>query len=276
MVRIIATDLDGTLLKPIRKFSLVDKENKNYIKNFYGDIVLVSGRNPKFCAKVCNCLNIHHNFIALNGAVIVKNGNVIYRQSMKKTALYALLEYIETYYTNFEMLIFDKYDRITSYSPLKKWKLKYKHFRNALKVGRLHSKIKINNKKAKKLLINNIDVLKVIIYSESCEDLYNILKKEFKNHFELFPNSHSIEISPKGVNKGNALQYLINTTKVSNDEVYVVGDSTNDISMFNIFKNSFVMDSADSFTKTKATNIISKISDLDAYTRLNHNFLKEK
>ena len=78
MVRVIATDLDGTLLTPRKKFTLVAKENKDYLKNFYGDIVLVSGRNPRFCAKICNCLKIHHNFVALNGALIVKNGNVIY------------------------------------------------------------------------------------------------------------------------------------------------------------------------------------------------------
>ena len=58
----------------------VDKENKKFIKDFYGDVVLVSGRSPKFCAKICNCLHIHHNFISLNGAIIVKEGKVIYLQ----------------------------------------------------------------------------------------------------------------------------------------------------------------------------------------------------
>jgi hydroxymethylpyrimidine pyrophosphatase-like HAD family hydrolase len=72
MVKVIATDLDGTLLKPKRKFTLVEKENRKFIKNFYGDIVLNSGRQAKFCAKICNNLKIDHNFIALNGAIIVK------------------------------------------------------------------------------------------------------------------------------------------------------------------------------------------------------------
>ena len=85
MKKILLFDLDGTLLKPKRKFSLVEKENRKFIKEFYGDIVLNSGRSPKFCAKICNKLKIEHNFISLNGAIIVKNGNVIYRQSMKKT-----------------------------------------------------------------------------------------------------------------------------------------------------------------------------------------------
>lgn len=276
MVKVIATDLDGTLLKPKKVLSLVERENKKYIGNFYGDVVLVSGRNPKFCAKICNCLNIQHNFIALNGAVIVKNGNVIYRQSLKKTALFALLEFIESYYDSFELMIFDKYDRIIDYSPIKKAKIRLKHLKYAIKNGRLHEKIIINNKKAENLLVNTTEIYKAIIYSDNCDDMYNIIKKEFKAHFELFPSSHSIEISPKGVNKGNALQYLINTTNLNNDDIYVVGDSSNDIPMFNLFENSFAMDSSDAFTKTKAKYTISKFCDLNNFTKLNNNFKEDK
>lgn len=276
MVRVIATDLDGTLLKPKRKFSLVEKENKDFIKKFYGDIVLISGRSPKFCAKVCNCLNIHHNFVALNGAVIVKNGNAIYRQSLKKTALVSMLDFIESYYTDFEMLLFDKYDRIICYSPLSKRKIKLKHFKHALKSGRLHDKIIVSNKKAHSLLNNKVDIYKAIVYCENCDDMNSLLQKEFKEHFAFFHNSHSIEIAPFGVSKGAALEYLINTTKVKKEEVYVVGDSSNDISMFELFKNSFVMDSANSNVKTKAKYTISKFSDLKKYTKLNRNFLDEE
>ena len=273
MVRIIATDLDGTLLNKKRKLTLIDKKNKKYIRSFYGDIVLVSGRNPKFCAKVCNCLNIHHNFISLNGAVIVKNGNVIYRQSMKKTALNSLLEFLESYYTHFELLIFDKYDRIISYSPQKELKTKIKHLKSAIKRGRLQDKIIVSNKKAKKVLESNIDIYKAIVYvNENCEDMLSLISKEYNEHFEFFPNTHSIEIAPKGVNKGEALQYLINTTKVKKDEVFVIGDGTNDLSMFNLFKNSFTMNTAKNEIKAKSKHTISNFHELEKYTTLNNNF----
>ena len=57
--------------------------------------------------------------------------------------------------------------------------------------------------------------------------------------------------------------------------MFVVGDSTNDISMFDLFENSFVMDSADSKVKTKAKHTISKFSDLKEYTKMNRNFIDE-
>jgi Cof subfamily protein (haloacid dehalogenase superfamily) len=276
MVKVIATDLDGTLLDTNSKFSLINKESKQFIKDFYGDIVIVSGRSPKFCAKICDSLKIHHNFIALNGAIIVKEGGVIYRQSMKKIAANAMIEFIDSYYTNYEILIFDKYDKIYSYSPIKKAKLKFEHFKHSIKNIKQNDKIIVNNKKAKKLLNSQTDIYKMIIYSTNCEDMFSLLKKEFKDYFNFFLTNHSIEIAPFGISKGDSLQYLINTTKLKNEDIIVVGDSSNDISLFQKFENSFAMESADTYTKSFAQKSISKFSDLRKYTKLNNNFKEEK
>lgn len=276
MVKVIATDLDGTLLKPRKIFAIVEKENKNFVREFYGDTVIVSGRDPKFCAKVCNCLKINHNFIALNGAVIVKEGTIIYRQSMKKSVLNSLLEFLEKYYTKFEFLIFDKYDKITCFSPINILKIKFKYFKKRLLNGRLNVKIKANNKKTKKLLSDNTPLLKALIYNQdNLEDMYYMLTKEFGDHFSFFNNGHSIEISPIGVSKGSALKYLIDTTAVKSEEVFVVGDDANDISMFEMFDNSFVMNHAKDNVKIKAKHKINKFSELINYTRLNDNFKEE-
>lgn len=272
MVKVIATDLDGTLLKPKKKFSLIDKENCNYIKNFYGDVVINSGRRAKFCAKICNKLKIEHNFIALNGAIIVKNGQVIYTQSMKKTIINNMLNLLEEYYNNFEFLIYDKYDKITCYTPKKKIDVKLKYFKNFFRLGRLCEKIKINNKLVKKYLNDNTEIYKVLIYFDNVEDMVNILKEKYDEHFEFYISDHSIEISPKGISKGNALKYLIETTKVKSNEVYVVGDSENDVSMFDKFENSFLILNKDNHLKIKTKYKIEKFSDLEKYTKLNKNF----
>lgn len=272
MVRVIATDLDGTLLKPKRKYSLIEKEIKKYIKNFYGDIVLVSGRNPKFCAKICNVLNIEHTFIALNGAVIVKNGDIIYHKSLNKVLLANMLEYLEENYDGYEFMLFDKYDNITCYSNIKKSSLMKKYFIHHLKNGKLHQKIKISNKKILKLLFDNTPIYKVIIYADQIDDIYENIYERFKEDYTFFQSSHSIEISPIGVDKGLALEYLINTTKVKNNEVYVVGDGANDITLFTKFSNSFAMNTSVNELKTKAKHTINKFCDLDDYTKLNGNF----
>lgn len=271
MVRVIATDLDGTLLKPIKRISLVEKANRKFIKEFYGDIVLNSGRSPKFCEKICNNLKIEHNFIALNGSIIVKNGTTIYSQSMKKTILNNLLKFLEENYDNYEFLIFDKYDKITCYTP-SKLRVKAKYFLHKIKNKRLCDKITVNNSKAKKYLNDKTEIYKAIIYHENTEDMASLLKEKYKEHFEFYVSKHSIEISPIGVSKGNSLKYLIDTTNVKYDEVYVVGDSVNDASMFNLFSNSFLVLNKENHLKTKTKYKIDKFSDLKKYTELNNNF----
>ena len=139
-------------------------------------------------------------------------------------------------------------------------------------VPTLGEKIKVNNKSVKKHLNDNTEIHKAIIYSKNIEDMACILKEKFSEHFEFFVSNHSIEISPAGVNKGEALKYLINTTQVKNGDVYVVGDSANDISMFENFENSFLILHKDNYLKIKTKYKIEKFSDLEKYTRLNKNF----
>ncbi len=273
MIKVLATDLDGTLLKPIDKHNLIAKENIKYLESFYGDIVIVSGRGPKFCAKVCNKLKIEHHFVAHNGAVIVKNGNVIYRQSMKKTILNNLKDFLVENFSNYQLVLFDKYDKIICFSPIPKHKLKAFQFKRHLKVGKLFQKTIISNKKALKILNDQTDIHKVVIYAkEDTIGMGNLLKEKFNEHFEFFISNKSVEITPKGVNKGAGLKYLIDTANIKEDEVIVVGDSANDIPMFDLFPNSFAVDSNDASVQTRVKYNIEKFTDLDKYTRLNKNF----
>ncbi len=272
MVKVIATDLDGTLLKPKKKFTLVDKENQKFIKEFYGDIVLCSGRKAAFCAKICNKLKIEHNFIALNGAIIVKDGNVIYRQSMKKTMVENMLYFLNEQYDNFEFLIYDKYDKIYCYSPKKKSTVKRKYFKSFIKNVRLCEKIIVNNALVGKYLNDDTEVYKVLIYTDNPEELTKILKEKYKEHFTFYPTKHSIEVSPIGVSKGASLKYLIETTKVKKDEVFVVGDNSNDEPMFEMFPNSFLITDKCKNITIKTKYKIDKFSDLKKYTKLNGNF----
>jgi len=68
------------------------------------------------------------------------------------------------------------------------------------------------------------------------------------------------------------LKYLIDTTKVKYNEVFVVGDGNNDLSMFELFSNSFAIEDSSNKLKIKAKHTIKKFSDIEKYTKLNDNF----
>ncbi len=68
-----------------------------------------------------------------------------------------------------------------------------------------------------------------------------------------------IEITKKGIHKGYALDHLLNYE--SFDSIYYVGDSANDIPMFEKISNSFVMSSADALVKEKARYEVSSVKE---------------
>ena len=264
MIKAIATDLDGTLLKPKKIFSLIEKENKNFLKSFNGTIILNSGRKVSFCKKICNKLNIDHNFIALNGAIIVKNGKAIYKSSINKEILKNLFEYIINEEKNFELLIYDEKDKITCYSTNKS-KTRKKFLESFIKNGRLNEKIEINNKKVLTHIENQIKIHKALLYIDYPSKLITKLEKEFSNQLNLYATNHSIEITPFETNKGIALKKFISSVNIKDDEIYVVGDSNNDLPMFELFKNSFLITKENNISNIKTKYTLNKFSELNKY-----------
>ncbi len=64
-----------------------------------------------------------------------------------------------------------------------------------------------------------------------------------------------IEVTVKGVNKGNALLAYCRKLGISKEEVIVFGDSENDLSMFRVFPHSYAMANSEEETKRKAAHV---------------------
>jgi hydroxymethylpyrimidine pyrophosphatase-like HAD family hydrolase len=66
----------------------------------------------------------------------------------------------------------------------------------------------------------------------------------------------NIEIMPKGITKGCASLYLAKYLKIGNDNVLVIGDEKNDISMLKSFKNSVTLLSSKDVVRKAAKIVI--------------------
>ena len=72
------------------------------------------------------------------------------------------------------------------------------------------------------------------------------------------------EITPQNCNKAYGLKFYCDYLKINHEDVYVVGDSGNDISMFNLFhENSYCMAKAYPSVKKYAAHTISRVHKLD-------------
>ena len=97
-IKLIATDLDGTLLNNQHKIS---EYNKNVIKaacEMGIKIILSTGRPVSAALKFLYDLNIDTELISFNGAMITdKNSNIIYNQSLNADIGKELINIAEKY-----------------------------------------------------------------------------------------------------------------------------------------------------------------------------------
>ena len=97
--------------------------------------------------------------------------------------------------------------------------------------------------------------------------VFDEFKEKYGNDFEIWFSGSAIEIMEKGTNKAHALKELLKVKGIQENEVAVVGDSGNDIPLFENFENSFVMKQAPEEVKMKAKVTLKSFDDLENYIK---------
>ena len=87
----------------------------------------------------------------------------------------------------------------------------------------------------------------------------------YEDDFTIVGQKNAMEITAKGVNKAKSLEEYLRINNISKDEVAVIGDSENDLVMFDSFNNSFCMSHAEEDIKKRAKHIVDSVSDLRDY-----------
>ncbi|MFS0823808.1 HAD family hydrolase [Bacillus sp. 1P02SD] len=93
-------------------------------------------------------------------------------------------------------------------------------------------------------------------------DMYEKLSNEFKDMIDLFiSEKHVLDIMPKEISKGNAIKKLLNEISLKPEEMACIGDSFNDIPMFRITPYSFVMSTAHDDVKKEANYEVESVAE---------------
>lgn len=85
---------------------------------------------------------------------------------------------------------------------------------------------------------------------------YNQIKEELQNEFDLVPSTFALlgkesgEISQKGITKGTGMKYLMDHYHMSKKDVLSIGDSYNDLPMFEESNICIAMGNADEYIKS--------------------------
>jgi len=256
MIKLIASDMDGTLLNSKHKISKGNLEAIKKAEEMGIKFAIATGRmyedvKPLLdeCDLICQCIVLNGGeYIDEKGKVL--EGIYIDREEAREIIDMIIKENIvaeiytnEGLYTvnNKEEALTEVAYRIKAYDP-------ETSFEEAIKFAESHPHF-VNLKYIEDIdefLNSNIKIGKFVAFYNDEETTLNV-KKKLESIGGLAISStftKNIEINNKEAQKGFILAKVADKMGIKRDEVMVIGDSFNDYSMFTEFIESFAMGNA--------------------------------
>ena len=242
MHHLVFCDLDGTLIK--RHSYIVNQYNINKITDFVkkGNIFVIStGRFIERIQPILNQINKECNnvkyVIGLVGAHIydVANHQDILCQPIDPTIFKELFDFANSHKISFLVNCQETFDIRKPYglNVHPKWIFKHMSKGMAFKVGDKNTKI-----------TSPLKLIFPFVRIRYGAKLYKELTKRFGKQLHIVKQNHYIEVVSKQADKGTAIKFLVKYLHYDNPDLYntiSIGDSENDIEMFNETNRKYVV-----------------------------------
>ena len=270
MYKLVAIDLDGTMLN---SYGMVTENTKQVIKNTINkgtEVIIASGRPIDSIKTIAKEIGTENYFIAGNGALIydIKKDEIIYEKFMNKQKVLEIIKICEE-----NSISYNIYTEKTIIAKGLKYNVLYYYKENLKKEENKKTNITIvedvyeyikNLENEKFLKITVCDETKSVFNSiirklRTVEDIdvldvLHMSRKMIKQGTEDVPiEYYYTEISLKDVDKWNAIEYLANKMNISKDEIIAIGDNINDKEMIENAKVGIAMG--------QSTPVITEIAD---------------
>lgn len=274
MYKLMAIDLDGTLLNSYGEVSNATREALIKAKEQGTEVVLASGRPISSTESLAVELGVDNYLISGNGAAVydIKNQEVIYDRFLTKEQVLNIAKLCEensffyNVYTEDEVIASSlNYNTLFYHKEnIKKIEEKRTHINIVQNIAEYieqsgkekflkitvcdESKFIFNSIMKKLKAINGIDVL----------DVEYMSKKKIKSGTEdIDIQYYYTEITNENVNKWSALEFLINKLQIDRSEVIAIGDNVNDKEMIENANLGVVMGNSNPKMKELANVIVA-------------------
>ncbi len=244
------SDVDGTFMQDHK----LNENTNNTVKSFIdagNKFVLCTGRIDSDIKKIEETIGFYGDYrISQNGSVIKdKNNNVIYKKLLPVAVITKLTEYV--YSLKDVTIEITEVDKRYSKAPRH---ISYQYT--------FTSEIIIDKDLVS--IIPNLECTLFLILSDN-EEQFSVISKYIKENFTgiyaVQTSPGCLEIISNEVSKGNAIAYLQDLLRIKSEDIIVAGDSYNDVSMFERFENSFVMETAPEDVKCYANNVVKNVAE---------------
>ena len=240
MIKLVASDLDGTIID--RNNNIFENNLKaiNDINNKNIDFVICTGKTYPIIKGMCSKFNASYGIFGNGNQIInLKTGEEIYKKLLTTSEINSCIDIARA--NNLHLHIYTDNEIITEelkYMDLRNYKLQQdKYYDTSLGIT-------VVDDIKQYLSFNKVNVCKLIISADS--DLSNIkheilskedisittIKKYGEYKDKIIDKEYEyLDIIPKNVSKGTALKFLSNYLKINENEILAVGDNLNDLDM---------------------------------------------
>lgn len=256
MIKLIASDMDGTLLDSSMQIS---PENAAAIKHATEqgvEFIVATGRNRTEALPALEQVGIECAMVTLNGAqVFDKTGQSLFTvpiDAQTVTSILDLLDERDIYYevaTDQGLFSQSQEQRIELFATHLGEVMP--HLTHKMAIAMVASQLEILPihyvKNVRQRLAEGLEVLKIICFHKEEARVLGPVAKELEGFGELSITSsgaNNIEINHRDAQKGIAVAHLAYERNIPLEQIMTIGDNLNDISMIQMAGVSFAMGNA--------------------------------
>ena len=270
MIKLIASDMDGTLLNHNHKIPKENVELINYAKNQGIEFVVATGRAYYEALPALNEENINCDVISFNGGIVYdKNGNIISITPMLPKDLYYTIEILKSFDISYQL-----YTKNTIYT--KSIETDINAYIDLIRSNGYDPDLEHLRAEAQQKLdvgyiteVENIELylnekenppIKIIAISNDISKLENAAKLLSENTSISVTSSgaNNIEIMHKNATKGEALKEIAKIYGINLENAVAIGDNLNDQAMLDIVGYSVAMKNGNTILKEQAKYVTEK------------------
>ena len=270
MIKLIASDMDGTLLNHNHKIPKKNVKLINFAKNQGIEFVVATGRAYYEALPALNEENINCDVISFNGGIVYdKNGNIISITPMLPKDLYYTIEILKSFDISYQL-----YTKNTIYT--KSIETDINAYIDLIRSNGYDPDVEHLRAEAQQKLdvgyiteVENIELylnekenppIKIIAISNDISKLENAAKLLSENTSISVTSSgaNNIEIMHKNATKGEALKEIAKIYGINLENAVAIGDNLNDQAMLDIVGYSVAMKNGNIKLKEQAKYVTEK------------------
>jgi hypothetical protein len=219
MIKLIATDIDGTILIPEGDFTQGVKDCMKDLCSKGIKVVLVTGRMNAAATLIAKDLGLNTPVVSYQGGLVVDGNKKLYERYLTEEQTEKILDWAKE-----ENIHINLYNDDVLYSQAESIEIK-RYCNN------LHTKYTVKN--FSEIKKNKINKLLAIDYSNP--DRINYYEKElpkvFPDLYIVKSTPYFLEFSNKEASKYCAVKFLQNYWGLKQEEILTIGDQNNDIEL---------------------------------------------